>query len=295
MADKEEIEIEIDDKIDDKIPEKEIEVETKKSDDVQDEGKAAQQALQDQLDLFRKEQARDRAARIAAEQRAEQAEKLVDSSRRDALTNAIGLVESEIAQVSAAYKSALEAGDFEAAAKAQREIARHEARLVTLEDGKTALEDQSRMGGAKKPLFSDVQDEDPVEMYLSKLSPRSQDYLRRNMSFVTDPRQNKRMMSAHYEAEAEGFVPDSDAYFDFIDKKMGVQDAKTPVKAHSRAAPAAPVSRNTHAANGDLGGKKVVKLTSSEVATAEALGLTTAEYARRKIALQEQGAFDRSN
>lgn len=291
MLDKEEIEIEIDDK----IPEKEIEVDEKKEGDNGAEDAAARQALQAQLDQFREEQARDRAARIAAEQRAEKAESQVDITRRDALTNAIGLVESEIVQASGAYKTAMENGDFEAAAKAQREIARHETRLVALEDGKKALDDQGTASGAKKPLFSDTQDQDPTEAYLSKLSPRSQDYLRRNMSFVTDPRQNKRMMAAHYMAEAEGFVPDSDAYFDFIDKKMGNQDAKTPVKAHSRTTPAAPVSRSSSAASGDLGGKKVVKLTSSEVATAEALGLTTAEYARRKIALQEQGAFDRGN
>lgn len=293
MTDKEDIEIEIDDK----TPEKEIDAEKieTETETEKDDGASAQQTLQAQLDQFREEQARDRAARVAAEQRAEKAEMQVDSSRRDALTNAIGLVESEIAQATSSYAKAMESGDFEAAAKAQREIARHETRLVALEDGKNALDEHSKNGTTKKPLFSDKQDQDPTEAYLSKLSPRSQDYLRRNMTFVTDTRQNKRMMAAHYEAEAEGFVPDSDAYFDFIDKKMGAQDARTPVRAHSRAAPAAPVSRSSHAANGELGGKKVVKLTSSEVATAEALGLTTAEYARRKLALQEQGAFDRSN
>ena len=252
------------------------------------------EALRAQVEEFKRGQETERTARIAAEQRLNDVQKQttakVADAQLDAINNAIGLVDAEINQATSRYTAAMEAGDYTAAAKAQREIARSETRLVSLEDGKQALEEQKKNPGRG-------QSADPTDSYISQFSPRSQDYLRRNQSFVTDPRLNKKMIAAHYEAEAEGFVADTDAYFDFIDKRMGGGEADERPRApeHKRAAPAAPVSRSSQAANGDLSGRKTVKLTRGEVETAEALGITPAEYARRKLKMAEQGLYDRNN
>lgn len=294
-------------------PEIEVEIEEKKEGDSggldvkadvdKTEGTGEQtdaEALRAQVEEFKQGQEKERIARVAAEQRLNDVQKQttvrVADAQLDAINNAIGLVDAEINQATSRYTAAMEAGDYTAAAKAQREIARSETRLVSLEDGKQALEEQKKNPG-RSQSFEKGQSADPTDSYISQFSPRSQEYLRRNQSFVTDPRLNKKMIAAHYEAEAEGFVADSDAYFDFIDKRMGVGevDERPRTTEHKRVAPAAPVSRSQQAANGDLSGRKTVKLTRGEVETAEALGITPAEYARRKLKMAEQGLYDRNN
>lgn len=292
------IEVElIDEPIEKKEPD--IVVETIKGKDTED----PKEAVADQLRKYEETQEADRKAReaadaraSAAEQRAKSLESEVATERKGrteasqaAIDNAITAVEGEASQAEQEYASAMEAGDYKAAATAQRKIAKAERKLGDLENGKAEL---SR--AKPEPVVTKKSDaSDPFEQYLSNFSPRSQSYLRKNATYVTDTKMNKKLLSAHYDAEAEGFVADTDAYFDFLDQRMGkVPDKKMdePVKRSERR-PSAPVSRDTGTSNGRPGAN-VVKLTPGEVATAEALGLTNAEYARRKVAMQKEGRYD---
>jgi hypothetical protein len=278
-----------------------IVVETVKAKETED----PKEAVADQLRKYEETQEADRKAReaadaraVAAEQRAKSLEGEVATERKGrteasqaAIDNAITAVEGEASQAEQEYAAAMEAGDFKAAATAQRKIAKAERKLGDLENGKAEL-----TRAKPEPAVTKKADPaDPFEQYVSQFSPRSQSYLRKNASYVTDKKLNDRLLAAHYEASAEGHVLDSDAYFDFIDHRMGKtvkepeKKADEPRRSERRAS--APVSRDTGTSNGKPGAN-VVKLTPGEVATAEALGLTNAEYARRKVAMQKEGRYD---
>lgn len=282
--------------------EPEIVVETTKAKDTED----PKEAVADQLRKYEETQEADRKAReaadaraLAAERRAKSLEGEVETERKGrteasqaAIDNAITAVEGEATQAEQEYAAAMEAGDFKAAATAQRKIAKAERKLGDLENGKAEL-----TRAKPEPTVTKKADPaDPFEAYLANFSPRSQSYLRKNATYVTDTKMNKKLLSAHYDAEAEGFVADTDAYFDFLDQRMGKvaePDKKVdePVTKRSERRASAPVSRDTGTSNGKPGAN-VVKLTPGEVATAEALGLTNAEYARRKVAMQKEGRYD---
>lgn len=284
---------------------------------VTDEGKSAvvvvektgdtedpKEAVADQLRKYEETQEAERKAREAAEARAAAAEQRSKSLETEvaterkgrteasqaAIDNAITAVEAKAQQAMDEYASAMEAGDYKAAGLAQRKIAKAERELGDLENGKVELSRKPEPVVQKK-----ADPADPFEQYVSQFSPRSQQYLRKNASYVTDAKLNKKMLAAHYEAEANDFVPDTDAYFDFLDQRMGKvaepdKKADEPAKRSERRA-SAPVSRDTGTSNGKPGAN-VVRLTPGEVATAEALGLTNAEYARRKVAMQKEGRYE---
>ena len=235
-----------------------------------------------------KEAARRRAD--TAEREARVATARVADSDLDSVTNAISMVEMQREKVKRQLKDAMEAGDFDGTVKAQEDLSEAITKLNALKEGKNYIEQRK----------SEPVNVDPQEAYIGKFTQRSQEYLRQHRELVTNENKNKRMISAHYEAEAEGHKPDSEAYFQFLDNKLGYADA--PKKAPSRMPAGAPVSRG----NGDIqsgGNGNVIKLSSGEARAAtdgsivwnagankgEPIGVK--EYARRKSLMIKNGQY----
>jgi hypothetical protein len=185
-------------------------------------------------------------------------------------------------------------GDFDTAADIQAEMSANAARLLQLEQGKQALENQPRQP-APKPYQAD-----PVEALASQLSPRSADWVRRNPQYATDPRLYQKMIAAHNLAIADDIPADSDDYFDAIEDTLRMRrqdnsrnydamaDAAKPTQRRS-APPAAPVSRS-----GGGGGSKPdrVTLSAAEREMASMMGMTIDEYGRNKLVLQKEGKLN---
>lgn len=268
-------------------------VETKK-DGSEDAIAAAirEQAKEYEVKLVAEREEKEAASRRAdaAEREARVATARVADSDLDSVTNAISMVEMQREKVKRQLKDAMESGDFDGTVKSQEDLAETITKLNALREGKNYIEQRK----------SEPVNVDPQEAYIGKFTQRSQEYLRQHRELVTNENKNKRMIAAHYEAEAEGHKPDSEAYFQFLDNRLGYADA--PKKAPSRMPAGAPVSRGS----GDIqsgGNGNVIKLSSGEARAAtdgsivwnagankgEPIGVK--EYARRKSLMIKSGQY----
>jgi len=251
-----------------------------------------EQAKEYEVKLVAEREEKEAARRRAdtAEREARVATARVADSDLDSVTNAISMVEMQREKVKRQLKDAMEAGDFDGTVKAQEDLSEAITKLNALKEGKNYIEQRK----------SEPVNVDPQEAYIGKFTQRSQEYLRQHRELVTNENKNKRMIAAHYEAEAEGHKPDSEAYFQFLDNKLGYADA--PKKAPSRMPAGAPVSRG----NGDIqsgGNGNIVKLSSGEARAAtdgsivwnagankgDPIGVK--EYARRKSLMIKNGQY----
>jgi hypothetical protein len=133
-------------------------------------------------------------------------------TRRDQVAAEIQHTNAAADAAEAALKNDLEMGDFAATAKRQREISQLETRRQALEDTAARLNAQP------------TQPADPVEAYAQNRTEPTQKWLREHRDFVTDPRKNARLTAAHWNAVAEGLVPDTENYFEHVEKAIGLRD-----------------------------------------------------------------------
>ena len=269
-------------------------------------------------------------ARAAAEtQRATAAEREVETARTEITETRIGTVDAGISdaktQADAAqadYTAAMEAGDWKRAGEAQRKMSRAEATLTRLEEAKTDLEVEKAAPKTETRRDAPQQQADPLEAFISGRSAPTQAWLRahpdeaRALALGTDSRRAAKLTAADSDAVAEGYARDTQEYFAHVEKFLGLTkpNGKTNgngATQHRRAsAPVAPVQAS---AGGTNGGGDVVRLTKGEAASAtdgtliwnyddpsgqkrfkkgDPIGVQ--EMARRKLALQQAGQYDKS-
>lgn len=242
-----------------------------------------------------------------------------------AVESAIEAAKIEAESASNDWEQAQTNGDIAKAKEAQRKVARAEAKVLRLEEGRDDIaarkaEMPKQDGGAVRKTEQPQQRQAPDDQFeraISAATPRAQKWLREHPEYVKDEGLNRKANIAHLKAIDDGHVMDSDSYFDFCETELGLKkktDEPTPKPAQqtqrTRSMPAAPVSRETISMNGSLTPTQV-SLTPGEqrVATdgthtwnytdeklgakkGEPIGLK--EMARRKLAMQKQGAYDRS-
>lgn len=251
--------------------------------------------LQDRLDAERRARAEAEARAREAAQHANQAYSRAEDSDMHVVNTAISTVRGENDTLTDKYAEAIEAGDYQAAAKIQRAISQNEAKLLQLENGKAAMEARPRQQAMIDPGPSD-----PVERFASQLSPRSADWVRNNPQYVTDPRLNQKMIAAHNMAVADGYAPDTEDYFGYVEDALKINrrtarsesdDGGSPMSAAakpmSRQAPppAAPASREAPSRN-------TMRLSAMEADIARSLGMKPEEYAKNKLLLRKEGRLN---
>jgi hypothetical protein len=256
------------------------------------------ETLKKQLADEKVARAADQQARSDADKRAREAEHKVAAAENNVqdtnlslVTNAIDTIKQSNDILKGRYRDAMAAGDFDAAADVQLDMSTNAAKLMQLEQGKIALESQPK----REPRTVDL-----VESFAGQLSPRSASWVRSHPQFATDQRLNRKMVRAHEDAIDEGFVADTDAYFDFVERKLELRqsndaagdggDALSDAAASSqrRASPsAAPVSREGSSTNGQR--PNTVRLTAAEREMAQMMDMSDTEYAKQKITLQREG------
>lgn len=291
-------------------------------------------ALKAQLTELQAETAREKEARQAAERRAatetqarQAAQTEVETTRTEMAETRLGTVEQGIAAATteadaaqAEYTAAMEAGDWKKAGEAQRKISRAEATKVRLEEAKSELE--TRKPEPQRRVETPTAD--PVEAFIQARSGPTQTWLRahpddaRALALGTDTRRAAKLNAADSDAVAEGFARDTKEYFDHVEKFLGYAKTEKPngkgagTSQSQRRAASAPVAPVAASAGGVSGGTEV-RLSAGEVAAAtdgtlvhntddptgqkrwkkgDVLGVQ--EMARRKLAMQQQGLYDKS-
>ena len=258
-------------------------------DDVQSQLKQLQQNLETERRARKEAEVR---ARDAA-QHANKAYSEVEDTNFQLVVNAIDTVRRENDILRSHYKEAMSVGDYDRVAEIQESMGSNSAKLLQLENGKAAMEARPRQ--QQVPTYAD-----PVEDFASRLSNRSAEWIRRNPQFVTDSRLQQKMIAAHNLAVADGYRPDSDEYFEYVEDTLKTRrqpqqetavntdsPMSTAAKPAPRAAPpAAPVNRSSSQRG------NTVRLSSAEAETAKMFGMTDQEYAKHKLALQREGKMN---
>lgn len=248
------------------------------------------------VDELKRQLEAERARRMEAERRAQEAaenERLARNDKDDSdiqlVSNAIQTLNRDNEILKANYAQAMKNGDFARAAEINDEISEAKAQLLQLQNGLEAMKSKPKV--QPQPPRS----ADPVEAFASQLTPRSADWVRSHPEFVRDPKLNRKMIAAHELAVADGYIPDTDGYFEAIEQTLKVSPPKAQPEEDAYAA-AAKVTQRRDAApaaapvsRGSSTRSNVVRLTADEREMAEAMGMKPEDYARNKMALQKEG------
>ena len=239
-------------------------------------------------------------AEIRAYQAAQQAQKAnseVKDTNYQLVVNAIETVKGRADTLKNAYKEAMSVGDYDKLAEIQEAMALNASHMTKLEEGRRQME-----AYAKQPVEPvpppPARIEDVVENMARSVSAKSGEWIRSRKDVLHDDRSIKKMFRAHEDAIDDGLEPDSEAYFNFIDARLGVrkhveqpiQSEATPdsplssASAPKKAAPPppAPVSRSN-------GRPNVIRLSREQAQTAKDLGMSEAEYAKNMLELRKEG------
>jgi hypothetical protein len=279
--------------------------------------------------------ASERAMREQAQREAQQAqhaaqelEQRANNSELAILENGIAAANREIEALEGEYTRAAEAGEFAKMGTIQTKLSRAAARLDRFENEKATFEASGRRtptaeGRVEAPP---VVQSNPVEQYLSQFTPAAQSWLRQHPECYPpniggDVTKNSKMMAGHWDAVGKSVALNSPEYFRIIEehitgvpavapaalptqqsgitsKAAEVQTAEAP-RAPKHIQPAAPVTRDPPASNGQPRSSREVRLTKEQQEMAkvsfphlpeqQAFG----QYARNLIELEAEGKIGR--
>jgi len=280
---------------------------------------SAVDALKAQVDEANAASERERKRREEIERRAAELEKEVATAHQRAtasdlstITTALEAAQSEIEQAKRDIRIAKAAGDVDAELDAIDRLTSAKTTALRLDEAKAEAETRKKSPVERKV----VPPSDPVEAYVAGRTEPTANWIRQHPEYVTDQRKNEKLTAAHFDAVAEGYAPDSRRYFEHVEKFLGLtKDADTAIqeaKTQPKRTPAAPVAPAAAVANGGTPPQSnEVRLTANEARAAtdgtvcwnyddpkgkfkkgEPVGVQ--EYARRKLALQRSGAYDKS-
>ena len=295
------IEVEIDDPV---VTEKEPEIKviTDTDDDRGNDNTPPVISAEDGIKELRRRLEAEHQARLEAEHYAkyarEQASKAyeeVGETQFHLVSNAVDTVKRDAEILRGQFRDAMNIGDHDRAAEIQEAMSVNAIRLTRLEDGKRDMETRPRQPAFNPPPPPPPQQsyQDPLEQIAQAVSPRSASWIRANRDNLGNERALREMFRAHESAVDHGYAPDSDAYFQFVENRMGIsesnqsrqQSAAAPVQ-RKASPPAAPVSRS---GNGTGSRPNVVRLSSDQQEMAKNMGMTNAEYAAQVVALRKEG------
>ena len=186
-------------------------------------------------------------------------------------------VKSNMEAARSALRTAIEAGDVDAQVQAQEQMATLNADAVRLASLKSQQETEPKV--EKQVNVSPSQAEQPV-----RTDPKAEAWAARNSWFGNDTAMTYTAFDMHKTlVEKEGYDPQSDEYYEEIDKRLRVEFPnkfdKVADTTTEKAKPAQTVASARRPAN--TGRRKTVKLTPSQVAIAKRLGVPLEEYAKQ--------------
>ena len=176
--------------------------------------------------------------------------------------------------------SAREANDLKAESDALAQISEFGYKKAKLEEAKTAQEAFEKQQTEKKPSEAAV----PMSQAPVKPDPKAEAWSEKNTWFGQDNAMTYTAFDLHKKlTEQEGYDPSSDEYYAEIDKRIRLEfphkfanNSDTGENTRS-----APVQTVASAKRSTKTGRKTVRLTPSQVAIANKLGVPLEEYAKQ--------------
>ena len=260
--------------------------ETASSEEMDDYGKKVQSRIDKLTKRVRESERREQAAiQYAQGVQAEQnkLQNKVRSLDTGYLTEFSTRVEAETAETKKALKAALDAGDIDKQVEANQKLARlaieHERVKATQAQRERLKKEMEARGiDPNQPQMPQqpVQQPPPQPPAPPPPDPKAEDWASKNTWFGEDEPMTLTSFSIHRKLMEEGFDPQSDSYYNEIDKRMKdtfphkfEDKSSTPTQTVASANRGGPVRR-----------KGTVRLTPSQVAIAKKLGVPLSEYAK---------------
>ena len=248
------------------------------------------------LEKLNKKLEKERKARIEAEALAREAAEQARMAQNEASDSNLHLVSGAIESVKrdqeilkANLRDAMAIGDYDKAAELQEQMTANITNLRQLERGFEEMKQQPRMQ-PQAPAPREL----TVDSLIEQVTPRSAEWLKKNRDALPDARSIRVMARAHEDAVDYGIVPESDAYFQFVENSLGINSTRRSIpevdsvmsdassaKQRRSAPPSAPVSRQPIDSPNHRPG--VITLTAAEVEAAKISGITPQEYYRNKM------------
>lgn len=227
----------------------------------------------------------ERHAREVAESR-----NTTKTAEMTAITNALANLDHETAATKAELSKAFGEADYDTVAEAQAKLADIAVKRQRISEGKAMLERRAEVQA------------DPVEQYIQagNMSGKAAAWIRAHPETVKTADAQKKLEQAHYLALGNGYVIGTDDYFGQIEKHYfglkpkqdedpAVEATKTEPRTNdTRTPPAAPPSRGGSNDAPNPTNRTTVRLTAAEREIAQMCGMTDAEYAMNKLALEKE-------
>lgn len=211
-------------------------------------------------------------------------------SQHTSFVNAIAAYERDAEMLERELAATLEANDYSKAAKLQRQMGQIDNRLMTLQQGREALEEKIRTERAiaqqpqrqvQPPVHQ--QNVDPVESQIATLSEASKHWIRQRPEVITNPQMKALMTAGHFEAVSKNIPVESPEYFSYIEGKLNNDGQQQKIAAPTRQSmSSAPVSRSVPASVGSSR-TMTINLTPEMREIARANDMSDEEYAMYRL------------
>lgn len=190
-------------------------------------------------------------------------------------------VETQLSAARSALKEATEAGDSEAIVTAQEAL----ARAATEDQRYKAAKKRAENVAEAQPAAEAQQAQPPMAPQPPQapaVDPKAQAWAEKNSWFGQDEVMTYAAFGVHQKLVEEGFDPNADEYYDEIDRRMRdsfpVKFSPPPQAPNGGGAAVAPAGSS--ASRSPKSGRRVVKLSPSQLAIAKKLGVPPEEYAK---------------
>ncbi len=188
-------------------------------------------------------------------------------------------LDSQLSQAKAAYKEAHDRGDVDAMFEAQQslsKIAIEQERYRLAKQRQERVQVQQREDAGRVVQQPVQQQQAPV----AKPDPKAQGWAEKNEWFGQDEVMTYAAFGIHRRlVEEEGFDPQSDDYYDEIDRRMRTEFPNK-FSGRKNGGSNRVASADTSASRSTKQGRRTVKLTPSQIAIAKKLGVPLEEYAK---------------
>ena len=267
--------------VEDPIQKRETQKETASEDDLRGYSDKVQKRIKDLTFKYREAERREKAAIEYArgiQKKFDSVNEKFESTDENYLKEYDARVEAEKAKVKSMLKEAIDSQDSEKIMEANEALTR-----LAVEKEKIKISIADRENRKKQQEEQAKQTQLTQEFEQPRVSPRAQDWAAENDWFGTDRVMTSAAMGLHDELMGQGFDAESDAYYNEINKRMREYFPHKFADANEndveKTEPRRPV-QNVAGVSRKQGGRKVVKLTKSQVAIANRLGVPLEEYAR---------------
>lgn len=242
--------------------------------------KNVQKRIKKLTEKYRQEERdREEAVRLAQKLREEneQLKTQMQTSRQAHLTEYGARLENQLNIAKQAYRDAYDRGDVDKQFEAQQMLNQIS---IEQERYRLAKQQQERLQVQREPEQQAAPVQQPVQQERApEPDPRAQDWASKNEWFGQDEVMTYAAFGIHRKlVEEEGFDPNSDEYYNEIDRRIA---SEFPHKFGGQKGRSGQVaSADTSASRKPQSGRRKVKLSPSQVAIAKKLGVPLEEYAK---------------